>query len=531
MRCAVYTRKSSEEGLEQAFNSLDAQREACEAYIVSQRHEGWQLVATRYDDGGCSGGDMHRPGLQALLADIRAGQVDAVVVYKIDRLTRSLADFSRMAEEFDRSGTSFVAVTQAFNTATSMGRLMLNVLLSFAQFEREITSERIRDKLAASKAKGMWMGGHVPFGYDRVDNKLVINPVEAPVVRELYRRFLEIGDLQSLVHECARHAIYKRHRGKAADGHPGSLTPFQRADLYKLLTQPLYIGLIRHHDTLYRGMHEPLISEATFKSAAALMKRLHVQWRERRPLPPPFLLEGLLHTPAGQAFVMEQVKHHPGRARFYRFPDTGGEATRASERSTNRAVVDTLCAFLLGLQFTTPRTARAREEIERLAAVLRTGAPETVKQALQDVVSAVYLDETNLSIHVRASGTHGLLAADKEITVRARLKGARHYLSVGAEGARRKPHAGMIRLLGNASRWLDDVVSGRVTSLSAISRREGLSLSRVSNIMELAFLAPDLKTAIIHGEHPIGLTSSVLENACPLPLSWEAQRRLLHFRP
>lgn len=531
MRCAVYTRKSSEEGLEQAFNSLDAQREACEAYILSQRHEGWSLVATRYDDGGCSGGDMRRPGLQALLADIRAGHVDAVVVYKIDRLTRSLSDFSRMAEDFDRSGISFVAVTQAFNTATSMGRLMLNVLLSFAQFEREITSERIRDKLAASRAKGMWMGGNVPFGYDIVDGKLIVNPTEAPVVRDLYRRFLEIGDLQTLVRECATHAIYKRHRRKVPEGHPITRTPFQRADLYKLLTQPLYIGLIRHHDTLYRGMHEPLISEVTFKSAAALMTRLHVRWRERRPLPPPFLLEGLLHTPAGQVFVMEQVKHHPGRARFYRFPDSGGEVTRASERSTNRAVIDTLCTFLLGLQFTVPHTAGARDEIERVAAVLRTGAPETAKQVLQEVVSAVYLDETNLSIHVRASGTHGLLVADTEIAVRARLKGARHYLAVGAEGVRRKPHAGMIRLLGNASRWMDDVVSGRVTSLSAISRREGLSLSRVSNIMELAFLAPDLKTAIVNGEHPVGLTSSALQNACPLPLSWEAQRRVLHFRP
>lgn len=531
MRCAVYTRKSSEEGLEQAFNSLDAQREACEAYILSQRHEGWALVPTRYDDGGCSGGDMQRPGLQALLADIRAGRVDAVVVYKIDRLTRSLADFSRMAEDFDRSGTSFVAVTQAFNTATSMGRLMLNVLLSFAQFEREITSERIRDKLAASRAKGMWMGGNVPFGYDVVDSKLVVNPTEATVVRDLYRRFLEIGDLQPLVRECAVQAIYKRHRGKALDGHPVVCTPFQRSDLYKLLTQPLYIGLIRHHDTLYRGIHQPLISEATFKSAAALMKRLHAQWRERRPPPPPFLLEGLLHTPAGQAFVMEQIKHHPGRTRFYRFPDTGGDAIRASERSTNRAAIDTLCAFLLGLQFTVPQTAGARDQIERLAAILRAGTPADAKEALHQIVSAVYLDETNLSIHVKASGTYGLLTVDTEISVRARLKGARHYLAVGAEGSRHKPNASMIRLLGNASRWVDDVVSGRVTSLSAIGRREGLSLSRVSNIMELAFLAPDLKSAIIKGEHPIGLTSSALQNACPLPLSWEAQRRVLKFRP
>lgn len=531
MRCAVYTRKSSEEGLEQAFNSLDAQREACEAYILSQRHEGWELVATRYDDGGCSGGDMQRPGLQALLADIRGGRVDAVVAYKIDRLTRSLADFSRMAEDFDRSGTSFVAVTQAFNTATSMGRLMLNVLLSFAQFEREITSERIRDKLAASRAKGMWMGGNVPFGYEVVDSKLVVNPTEAPVVRDLYARFLEIGDLQPLVRECAAQGIHKRHRGKPAAEDPINPKPFERADLYKLLTQPLYIGLIRHHDTLYRGIHEPLISEATFKSAAALMKRLHARWRERRPTPPPFLLEGLLHNPAGQPFVMEQIKHHPGRARFYRFPDTGGDANRASERSTNRAVIDTLCAFLQGLQFSGPPALLAQAEIARIAAALRTGTPADARNALHELVSAVYLDEANLSIHVRASGTHGLLAADTEISVRARLKGARHKLSVNAEGARRKPHVGMIRLLGNASRWMDDVVSGRVHSLSAISRREGLSLSRVSNIMELAFLAPDLKTAIMNGEHPVGLTSSVLQNACPLPLSWEAQRRVLRFRP
>lgn len=306
---------------------------------------------------------------------------------------------------------------------------------------------------------------------------------------------------------------------------------YEVVDLYKLLTQPLYIGLIRHHDTLYQGMHEPLISEATFKSAAALMKRLHTRWRERRPSPPPFLLEGLLHNPAGQPFVMEQIKHHPGRARFYRFPDTGGDANRASERSTNRAVVDTLCGFLQGLELTGPPALLARAELARIAAVLRTGTPADARNALQEIVSAVYLDGTNLSIHVRASGTHGLLAADTEISVRARLKGARHILSVTAQGARRRPSASMVRLLGDASRWMDDVVSGRVHSLSAISRREGLSLSRVSNIMELAFLAPDLKTAIMRGEHPVGLTSSALQNACPLPLSWEAQRRLLQFRP
>jgi len=203
MRCAIYTRKSSEEGLEQSFNSLDAQREACEAYVLSQKHEGWELVPNRYDDGGYSGGDMERPGLKALLTDVEAARVDIVVVYKIDRLTRSLSDFSRIADRFEKDNVSFVAVTQAFNTSTSMGRLMLNVLLSFAQFEREITAERIRDKHAASKAKGLWMGGHVPFGYDAVNNRLVVNEAEAGVVRHLFERFLSLKDLQPLADECA----------------------------------------------------------------------------------------------------------------------------------------------------------------------------------------------------------------------------------------------------------------------------------------------------------------------------------------
>ena len=212
MRCAIYTRKSSEEGLDQAFNSLDAQREACEAYVVSQKHEGWTLCAESYDDGGYSGGDMKRPALQSLLADITSGKIDIVVVYKIDRLTRSLSDFSRIADALEKANASFVAVTQAFNTSNSMGRLMLNVLLSFAQFEREITAERIRDKHAASKARGLWMGGHVPFGYRAENNRLFIDECEAPVVRQLFLRFVELRNLQGLTRECAERSIHKRVR-------------------------------------------------------------------------------------------------------------------------------------------------------------------------------------------------------------------------------------------------------------------------------------------------------------------------------
>src|SRR5271167_808621 len=209
-RCAVYTRKSSEEGLDQSFNSLDAQREACEAFIRSQAHEGWKLVKTPYDDGGFSGGNVERPALQRLLADLSQGLVDVIVVYKIDRLTRSLADFARIVETLDRQGASFVSITQQFNTTTSMGRLTLNVLLSFAQFEREVTGERIRDKIAASKRKGMWMGGNLPLGYDLQGRQLVINDREAETVRYIFTQYLELGTVSVLQAELSRQNIVSK---------------------------------------------------------------------------------------------------------------------------------------------------------------------------------------------------------------------------------------------------------------------------------------------------------------------------------
>ena len=248
-RCAIYTRKSSEEGLEQAFNSLDAQREACAAYIVSQRHEGWTALPTVYDDGGISGGTLDRPALQRLLIDIAAGKVDLVVVYKVDRLTRSLGDFAKIVDVFDAQGVSFVSITQQFNTTTSMGRLTLNMLLSFAQFEREVTGERIRDKIAASKRKGMWMGGTVPFGYDIVDRKLVINAAEADTVRLIFQRYLEVGtvlDLQAAL-------IAEGVRGKDRSGAPGG--PLGRGALYTLLQNRLYRGETVHKDAVYPGEH------------------------------------------------------------------------------------------------------------------------------------------------------------------------------------------------------------------------------------------------------------------------------------
>jgi site-specific DNA recombinase len=257
-RCAIYTRKSSEEGLEQGFNSLHAQREACEAFVKSQHGEGWRLVKTAYDDGGFSGGTMERPALQRLLADLRERVIDAVVVYKVDRLTRSLADFTKMVELFDAHAVSFVAVTQQFNTTTSMGRLTLNVLLSFAQFEREVTGERIRDKIAASKRKGIWMGGTVALGYDVSAHRLVINAAEAETVRGIFQRYLELRSVRLVQDELNRRGIVSKIRISKSGNRTGG-KPFSRGALYELLSNPVYIGEIRHRKERHRGQHEPIM--------------------------------------------------------------------------------------------------------------------------------------------------------------------------------------------------------------------------------------------------------------------------------
>src|SRR6202789_4200163 len=246
LRGAIYTRVSTEQGLEQDFNSLDAQREACEAYIKSQAHEGWRLVRDRYDDGGFSGGSMERPALQKLLIDVQARRIDVIVVYQVDRLTRSLADFAKLVETFDAHGVSFVSVTQSFNTTTSMGRLTLNVLLSFAQFEREVTGERIRDKIAASKKKGMWMGGFVPLGYDLRDRRIYVNPKEAEIVRTIYSNYLRLGCVMALKDYLDRNRIFSKSR-TSGNGTKTGGTSFSRGALYKILKNRVYSGEIAHN--------------------------------------------------------------------------------------------------------------------------------------------------------------------------------------------------------------------------------------------------------------------------------------------
>ncbi|GAB4119085.1 MAG: hypothetical protein Kow00104_01310 [Rhodothalassiaceae bacterium] len=305
-RCAVYTRKSSEEGLEQEFNSLDAQREACEAYVMSQKAEGWVLVPAHYDDGGVSGGTLERPALQRLLADIEAGRVDVVVVYKIDRLSRSLMDFAKLVDIFDRHGVTFVSVTQSFNTTTSMGRLTLNILLSFAQFEREVAGERIRDKIAASRRRGMWMGGHPPLGYDVKDRKLVVNEAEAALVRHIFERFIQLGSVTLLVRELQAEGRTTR-RGK----------PFDKGMVYKLLNNRVYVGEAVHKGTAYPGEHEAISERDSFDKVQAILASNGRGRAAATRSATPALLKGLIFTEAGRAMTPTHTKKGTRLYRYY----------------------------------------------------------------------------------------------------------------------------------------------------------------------------------------------------------------------
>ena len=297
-RCAVYTRKSSEEGLEQDFNSLHAQREACEAFIRSQQGEGWRLVRTAYDDGGLSGGTMDRPALQRLLDDIRHGLIDVIVVYKVDRLTRSLADFAKMVEIFDALGVSFVAVTQQFNTTTSMGRLTLNVLLSFAQFEREVTGERIRDKFAASKRKGMWMGGVPPLGYDVSERRLIVNETEVVTVREIFERYLVLGSVCLLRNDLERRGVVSKVRVSRTGIKTGGRS-FSRGALYELLSNPIYIGEVRHKQERHSGQHKAILERELWDRVQHHLREQAAQHRKRATKALPSPLAGKLFDENG----------------------------------------------------------------------------------------------------------------------------------------------------------------------------------------------------------------------------------------
>ena len=340
LRCAIYTRKSTEEDLEQAFNSLDAQREACEAYILSQAGEGWTALDDRYDDGGWSGGDMNRPALKTLLDDVRAGRVDIIIVYKVDRLTRSLADFARIVDILDAADASFVSVTQAFNTTNSMGRLTLNVLLSFAQFEREVTSERIRDKIAASKAKGMWMGGPVPLGYRLEGRRLVIDENEAATVRMLFERYCALRSVVRLVDELADTDVRSKVR-QYKDGRTVGGVRFTRGALSNLLQNPIYLGKVRHRDKLFDGEHDALVDPDLFEQVQRTLTANRYERRNGNTVRYPSLLTGMISDPDGRPMTPVFTSRGSRRHHYYVSRQPSGENSKLAWRIPS-GEVDTL---------------------------------------------------------------------------------------------------------------------------------------------------------------------------------------------
>ena len=516
-RCAIYTRKSSQEGLEQDFNSLDAQRHAAEAYILSQAGEGWTVLAEQYDDGGFSGGNVERPGLKRLLADIEAGNIDVVVVYKIDRLTRSLTDFARIVEIFEKHGVSFVSVTQSFNTTSSMGRLMLNVLLSFAQFEREVTGERIRDKIAASKARGMWMGGTPPLGYDMPadgSRKLQINREEAERVRHIYTRYLALGSVYKLQRELNADGIrskeHKTKQGKVLGG-----TSFSRGALFHLLRNKTYLGLIVHKDEAHEGEHEAIVDEDLFNRAQQQLNanaRRRITSKERSVASSP--LKGKLFDAAGEPMSPAFTRNRHGT--LYRYyvsaslqqvqpvPDDD-VVRRLPGTQLDTIVADTLAHWL-------PRTK------EPMSLLLE------VRLNAQGMLVTLEGDQTaNLSDTLLVG--ERLLSANARQTIVAvelamPLRGGKRHIVLGKRSSRKKD-ATLIAALKRAHKMVTKERGMPLATEVSVSPYE-------RKIQRLAFLAPDIQSAIIDGRQPLGLNLERLVKS-ELPISWKQQRALLGF--
>ena len=552
-RCAIYTRKSSEEGLEQEFNSLAAQREACEAYIRSQQHEGWVLARNRYDDGGFSGGNLERPAAQRLLADIRAGRIDIVVVYKVDRLTRSLADFARLVELFDAQGVSFVSVTQQFNTTSSMGRLTLNVLLSFAQFEREVTGERIRDKIAASKRKGMWMGGNVPLGYDANERTLVINPAEAETVRRVFALYRELGCVRR-VKEAADRLGLRTKCSTTANGPERGGKPFSRGHLYTLLSNPIYTGHIAHKGQLYLGQQPALIDDETW---TAVRNRLAGNARDHRgktKAAEPSLLTGLLVDARGERLTPSHAVKKGRRYRYYvsaaLITDAGTdrEGWRLAAREIEEAVIRILADALTSPASLVERFAAAgmpSDELRkligraaRMAAALG-GSPGQRAKLVHELAEKIIVDEKTIIIKLRRSLLLGIPSSASEAASEGavELTATAAFTRRGAEtklvlpGLAPQKHSSkcdpaLIKAIARGRAWFEELATGRARSLQELAKRDGISRRYIRRLVGLAFLSPQLIEAILQGRQPAALTATRLIEL-DLPLDWTEQHKLL----
>lgn len=536
LRCAVYTRKSTEDGLEQEFNSLDAQREACEAYILSQRNEGWTLVPRRYDDGGFSGGSMLRPGLKALLADIEAGLVDVIVVYKVDRLTRSLADFAKIVERLDAKQASFVSVTQAFNTTTSMGRLTLNVLLSFAQFEREVTGERIRDKIAASKKKGMWMGGPVPLGYEVIDRKLVPVPAEAEQVLRIMRRYLEVRSVPALIEILRCEGIRTKVQQRTSGPHRGGI-PFRRGSLFHLLKNPIYRGKIMHKDQIYEGEHELIVDEELWDAVQAQLNEKAPPRKRPTNDPQQALLRGLLTDPHGRPMVPTYATK---RSRRYAYYETRKDLARPSEPPATRFAQGQLERHLV-VQLTqlledehVLRRLSGIEEAGQLRTMFETGRllacrlkSEGARDAiLQDLIAGLQVRaeriEVVLNSDALAAGTDSGLGWSIPLPDRKPFREAKLRIEAKAHG--KTINDDLLALLVDAKAARELVLANPGLSLNQVGKAENRCRTHLARLLRIAWLSPRIVDAIATGTQPDRLNRQVfLSNI--IPLDWAEQER------
>lgn len=556
LRCAVYTRKSSEEGLDQEFNSLDAQREACAAFIASQVGLGWKLVPEHYDDGGISGGTMDRPALKRLLADITAKRVDVVVVYKIDRLTRSLGDFARIVEVFDGNGVSFVSVTQQFNTTTSMGRLTLNVLLSFAQFEREVTAERIRDKIAASKKKGMWMGGTVPLGY-RVDNrKLLVKEPEATYVRGLFTRYLELRSVPALATEMTRRAqdaedvdasrsgwVFTRRVGKGM--------------LYTLLSNPIYVGKLRHRDQVYNGEHRAIIDRDLFEQVQAVLEEQAATPRGSIAHPDSHLLTGLLFDDSGDRMSPTHARAHGKRYRYYISSRIKG--TRVVDNTAWRVPAVGLESIILRAvtQFLDDRTrlvdairshassfdverylSSAEELNQRLATsdattrscLIRSMLTKvalgrnaiTVEMSTDSLITELQPADTATPCNIDSDQEQGARSIAFEVPVVIKRRGVEMRLVIENDPSGRTPDPAIVDVIARAHLYLRHLTSGPNIGVSDVAHHFGVDRVDVGRILPLAFLAPSLTGQILDGDHAGDASVRRLARTV-LPMLWSEQ--------
>jgi site-specific DNA recombinase len=547
-RCAVYTRKSTEDGLEQEFNSLHAQYEACAAYALSQRHEGWVLVPDRYDDGGFSGGTMQRPGMQRLMADVAAGKVDVILVYKIDRLTRSLADFAKIVEVLDKASASFVSITQSFNTTTSMGRLTLNMLLSFAQFEREVTGERIRDKIAASKRKGLWMGGTVPLGYDVVNRRLVINQTDAALVRHIYSRYLQLGSVVELADELNAQGHRTKLQQGASGPHRGGCI-FRRGTLYHLLSNRIYLGQIIHKGEHFPGEHPAIVAAPLWDAVQAKLAGNASGTSRRLRSLQPSLLVGLVYDGEGRAMTPSHATKPGRRYRYYiTRPDQldGTPAWRVSAHDLEHLVCSRLSELLTDQQALCDLASDAAAETiqamlckaDLLAATLRSGPARERAELISAIVMRLDLGEDYIEMMLEPEKLAIMLALEIPSStppIRLTLAAAKvrrgHQLRLVIPGptlsiASASRDEKLVALIAEAHAARQLIVTHPEESIASLAASHNRCRTRLGKLAALGCLAPDIFTAIVEGRQPPTLTARTLQDI-DLPLAWLDQRALL----